>query len=129
MNKSNLNQEIEEFLKIKNELIELIQSESENGSSKDEILDIVFQEYQEKTGSRIKNSILNKLWKDSEVSTRKGGSGYRQRTVELFIESEGEIKQKEWEDVMIDEGLLKSIVNYRQHFATFYHLYHHKMMS
>ena len=66
-------------------------------------------------------------WKESGCQAS-GGSGYRQRTVQLFLESAGEVTKKEWEKDMVDGGYLKSVVNYRQHFETYHHLYHHTPM-
>ena len=131
MSKSkSLNQEIEKVLSEKSDksdiqydqqIIQKMIGLKESGSSKDEILDSI---YSDVGGFKM----LDKYWKESGCQIS-GGSGYRQETVKMFIDSDGEVTQKEWEERMISGGFLKKIVNYRQHFSTYYHLYHHKMMS
>ena len=69
-----------------------------------------------------------KYWTESGRKVS-GGSGYRQRTVSMFLDSDGLVSKEDWEKEMIEGGYLKNITNYRQHFETYYHLYHHTLMN
>jgi len=129
MSKSKLNQEIEEVLSKKadkskmqfnQQIIQLMSEMKSNGSSKDEIMDRIVGE--------VGYKLLDKYWTESGCKVS-GGSGYRQRTVEMFLDTDGLVTQEEWEEEMIAGGYLKKIVNYRQHYTTYYHLYHHTKMS
>ena len=132
---------MKESKKVENEVNEILESKSDksdisydqnildkmielksSGNSKDDVMFEIQTEF-----GVMKPSLLTKYWTKSGCSVS-SGSGYRQRTVEMFLDTNGELTQKEWEDEMISGGYLKKIVNYRQHFATYYHLYHHTPM-
>lgn len=104
------------------EILDLMVDLKAGGQSKDEIIFACM------SIELLKPKVYEMHWNEAGCKAS-GGSGYRQRTVQLFLDSDGAITKKEWEKDMVDGGYLKSIVNYRQHFDTFHHLYHHTQMK
>ena len=95
---------------------EMIEMQSE-GKSKDDILMALAINH------AIVPSLQSKYWTESGCSAEY--LNYRAETIRLFNSTEGKITQAEWEVAMIDGKFLKKIVNYRQHYTTYYGCWHH----